>query len=238
MTLGGSAFILGASLTAVNVIFIAIMAVAGRMMGLSIAEVNVLTGPTLVSFHVGGTRIAINPIPIGSGITFRSEQEADEESPAATADRFRTIDDLSGWQRILLALSTPIGFLLIALALVGGSVIAHAATALTQIYLGAFRPSTTGVELLQRYIEAWQESPSKALGILAAKYGVYLLVPTAGSPGFAAAVAFLKSTFDYEMPSDFNLLVALPLIALPFMVLGGWALATFYFLYPLLDSAI
>lgn len=235
MTLGESAFIIGASLTAINVVFIAITAVVARMVGLRVAEINIFTGPTLVRFNIGGTKVAIKPIPIGSGITFRSEQD---ESPAASADRFRTIDDLSGWRRMLLALSTPIGFSLIALALVGGSMIGHAATALEQIYLGAFQPSTTGVDLLQRYLEAWQETPSVALGILAAKYGVYLLVPTAGSPGFAAAVAFMKSAFRYEMPSDFNLLVALPLIAPPFIVLGGWTLATFWLLYPLLDSAI
>jgi hypothetical protein len=238
MTLGGSAFILGASLAAINVIFVAITAVVARMMGLGIAEIKLLTGPTLVSFHVGGTKIAIKPLPIGSGIAFRGERGADEESPAATADRFRAIDDLNDWQRMLLALSTPVGFLLIALALGGGSAIAHAATALQDIYLGAFRPSTTGVALLQRYIEAWREAPSAALGILAAKYGVYLLVPTAGSPGFAAAVALMKSAFGYEMPSDFNMLVALPLIVPPFIVLGGWTLAMFWFLYPLLDSAI
>lgn len=238
MTLGGSAFILGASLTAINVVFIAVTAVVARMMGLGIAEINILTGPTLVSFHVGETKIAIKPLPIGSGITFRGERDAADESPVAGADGFRAIDDLNGWERMLLALSTPIGFLLIALTLVGGSMIGHAATALEQIYLGAFRPPTTGVELLQRYIEAWQEAPSVALGILAAKYGVYLLVPTAGSPGFAAAVAFMKSAFGYEMPSDFNLFVALPLIVPPFIVLGGWTLATFWLLYPLLDSAI
>lgn len=238
MTLGESAFIIGASLTAINVIFVAITAVVAALLGLGLAEINLFNGPTLFSFRVGATKVAVKPIPIGSGIKFRDELDTDDGSPAATAERFRTIDDLSGWQRILLALSTPIGFSLLALALVGGSAIAHAATALAQIYLGAIRPSTTGVDLLQRYVEIWQESPAAALGLLAAKYGIYLLVPTAGSPGFAAATAFLKSVFGYEMPSDFNLLVALPLIAPPFITLGGWTLATFWFLYPLLDSAI
>ena len=237
MTLGESAFIIGASLTAINVVFIATTAVVARLIGLRVAEINILTGPTLVSFNVGGTGVAIKPIPIGSGLKFR-ERDAAGAGRITADDHFRSIDDLTGWQRMLLALSAPIGFILIALLLVGASISHHAATALPQIYLGAIRPTTTGVEFLQRYVEAWQAAPLTALGMLTTKYGVYLLVPTAGSPGFTAAAAFLKSAFGYEAPSDYNLLVAIPLFLPPILVLGGWTVATFWFLYPLLDAVV
>lgn len=238
MTLGGSAFVLGASLTAINVSFVAITAVVARMLGLGVAEIDILSGPTLFKLRVGATTIAVKTIPIGSGITFHGEGDGVSGDEAAAAATFRSIHELNGWERMLLALSTPIGFLLIAVALIGGAVVTQAATALQQIYLGAIRPSTTGVDLLQCYVEAWQDSPAAALGILSAKYGVYLFVPTAGSPGFVAIACLLKLTLGYETPKDFNLLAAIPLFLPPLIVLGGWALATFWFLYPLLDSAI
>jgi len=238
MAFGESAFIIGASLTAINVAFVAITAVVARTIGLGVAEINIHTGPTLFKLRVSATTIAVKPIPIGSGIVFRGEGDGISGDKAAAASSFRSIQELSGWERMLLALSTPIGFLLIAVALVGGAMVAHAATALEQIYLGAIRPSTTGIDLLQCYVEAWQDSPAAALGMLSAKYGVYLLVPTAGSPGFVAVACLLKMTLGYETPKDFNLLAAIPLFLPPLIVVGGWALATFYFLYPLLDSAI
>ena len=238
MAFGESAFIIGASLTAINVAFIAITAVVARMLGLSVAKINILSGPTLFKLRVGTTTIAVKTIPIGSGIVFRGEGDGsggDENSAAAS---FRSIHELHGWERMLLALSTPIGFLLIAFALTGGAVFAHAATALQQIYLGAIRPTATGVDLLQQYVDAWRISPLAALGIISAKYGVYLFVPTAGSPGFVAIACLLKLTLGYETPKDFNALAAIALFLPPLIVLGGWALATFWFLYPLLDSAI
>jgi len=238
MTLGGSAFIIGASLTAINVIFVALTAVVARTLGLSVAKINILSGPTLFKLRVGATTIAVKPIPIGSGIVFRGEGDGVSGAEDADAASFRSIHEISAWERMLLALSAPIGFLLIAFALTGGAVIVHTASALEQIYLGAIRPSTTGVDLLQQYVNAWRVSPMAALGILAAKYGVYLLVPTAGSPGFVAVACLLKLTLGYETPKDFNLLAAIPLFLPPLIVLGGWALATFWFLYPLLDSAI
>lgn len=237
MEFGESVFIIGASLTAINVAFTAITAVAARIIGLGVAEINILGGPTLVSFHLGGTKIAVKSLPIGSGLTFR-ERNATGEDRNSISTTVRYLEDLNGWQRILLALSAPIGFFLIALPLVGSSIGHHDATALPDIYLGAIRPTTMGVELLQRYVDAWHMAPLTALGILAAKYSVYLLVPTAGSPGFIATATFLKSAFGYEPPSDFNLLVAIPLFLPPLLVLGGWSLATFFFLYPLLDAAV
>ena len=238
MAFGESAFIIGASLTAINVVFIAITAVFARMLGLSVAKINILSGPTLFKLQVGATTIAVKPIPIGSGIVFRGEGDGVSGDGDATAANFRSIHELHGWERMLLALSTPIGFLLIAFALTGGAAIAHATTALEQIYLGAIRPSATGVDLLQQYVDAWRVNPLAAIGILCAKYGVYLLVPTAGSPGFVAIACLLKLTLGYETPKDFNLLAAIALFLPPLVVLGGWALATFWFLYPLLDSAI
>jgi len=237
MAFGESAFIMGASLTAINVAFIVITAVAARTIGLGVAEINILGGPTLISFHFGGTKIAVKSLPIGSGLTFR-EHGATREDRNSASEPARYLEDLNSWQRILLALSAPIGFFLIALPLVGSSIGHHNATALPDIYLGAIKPTTTGVELLQRYVDAWHLAPLMALGILAAKYSVYLLVPTAGSPGFIATATLLKSAFGYEPPGDFNLLVAIPLFLPPLIVLGGWSLATFFFLYPLLDAAV
>ena len=238
MAFGESAFIVGASLTAINVAFVAITAVVARMLGLGVEKINILAGPTLFKLRIGATTIAVKPIPIGSGVVFRGEGDGASGDEDAAAASFRSIYELHGWERMLLALSTPIGFLLIAFALTAGTMFAHAATALQQIYLGAIQPSATGVDLLQQYVDAWRINPLAALGILAAKYGVYLFVPTAGSPGFVAIACLLKLTLGYETPKDFNLLAAIPLFLPPLIVLGGWALATFWFLYPLLDSAI
>jgi hypothetical protein len=238
MAFGESAFIIGASLTAINVVFIAITAVVARMLGLGVAKINILSGPTLFKLRVGATTIAVKPIPIGSGIVFRGEGDGVSGAEDADATNFRSIHEISVWERMLLALSAPIGFLLIAFALTGGAVFAHAATAFQQIYVGAIRPTDTGVDLLQQYVDAWRISPLAALGIISAKYGVYLLVPTAGSPGFVAIACLLKLTLGYETPKDFNLLAAIPLFVPPLIVLGGWALATFFFLYPLLDAAV
>lgn len=237
MVFGESAFIIGASLTAINVAFIVITAIAARTIGLGVAEIDILSGPTLFSFRVGEMTVVVKPIPIGSGIRFREHGTANE-CKAPSTEPFRSLSDLSCCQQMALALSTPISFLLAAFALVGGSIGHHVATALPEIYVGALRPTTVGVDLLKHYVEAWHAAPLVALGLLAAKYGVYLLMPTAGSPGFVAAAVILKKIFDYDMSSDFNRVAAMFLFIPPMVVLGGWTVATFWFLYPLLDSAI
>lgn len=226
-----------ASLVAVNVAFIAISAAVARSMGLRIAEANVHAGPQLARWKFGQTTIFLRLIPIGSGLKF---VERPTDSVAAGDEPKSTVylDELTPLCRMLFALSAPCGFILFAAIILGANVGNHFATALPQIYLGALQPTSLGPELLEQYVAAWQSAPITALAILSAKYGVYLLVPTAGSPGFTALTTMLKSAFGCELPSSFNLLQALPLFGPPLLVIGGWTIAIADYLYPLLDATI
>ncbi len=226
-----------ASLVAVNVAFIAISAAVARSMGLRISEANINAGPQLARWKFGQTTVFVRPIPIGSGLKF---VERPTDSAAAGDEPKSTVylDELTPLCRMLFALSAPCGFILFAAIMLGANACHHFATALPQIYLGALQPMSLGPELLEHYVDAWQHAPITALAILSAKYGVYLLVPTAGSPGFTALTTVLKSAFGYELPSSFNLLQALPLFGPPLLVIGGWTIAIADYLYPLLDATI
>lgn len=226
-----------ASLVAVNVAFIAISAAVARSMGLRIAEANIHAGPQLARFNVGRTTIFVRLIPLGSGLTF-VERPTDVTSANAEPQSAVYLDELTPLCRTLFALSPPCGFMLFAAVMLGTGVGHHFATALPQIYLGAVKPMSLGPELLERYVAVWQSAPITALAILSAKYGVYLLVPTVGSPGFTALTTMLKSAFGYELPSSLNLLQALPLFGPPLLVIGGWTIAIADYLYPLLDATI
>lgn len=224
-----------ASLVAVNVAFIAISAAVARSMGLRIAEANIHAGPQLARLKMGGTTINVRLIPLGSGLTF---VERPTDAAGAQGQPNVYLDELTPLCRTLFALSPPCGFMLFAAVILGTGVGHHFATALPQIYLGALKPMSLGPELLERYVDVWQNAPITALAILSAKYGVYLLVPTVGSPGFTALTTILKSAFGYELPSSFNLLQALPLFGPPLLVIGGWTIAIADYLYPLLDATI
>lgn len=224
-----------ASLIAVNVAFIAISAVVARSMGLRIAEANIHAGPQLARFDFGQTKIFVRLFPIGSGLTLL---ERPVEPAAADAKSIVYLDELTPLCRMLFALSAPCGFMLYAAIVLRASAGQHFATALPQIYLGALKPMSLGPELLERYVGVWQSAPITALAILSAKYGVYLLVPTAGSPGLTALLTLLRSAFGYEPPSSFNLLQALLLFGPPLLVIGGWAVAIAVYLYLLLDATI
>ena len=226
-----------ASLVAVNVAFIAISAAVARSMGLRIAEANVHAGPQLACWKFGQTTLFVRLIPIGSGLKF-VERPTDSVAAADEPKSTVYLDELTPLCRTLFALSAPCGFMLFAAVVLGTGARHHFATALPQIYLGALKPTSLGPELLERYLDVWQNAPITALAILSAKYGVYLLVPTVGSPGFTALTTILKSAFGYELPSSFNLLQALPLFGPPLLVICGWTIAIVDYLYPLLDATI
>lgn len=226
-----------ASLVAVNIAFIAITAVVARSMGLRIAEANIHAGPQLARLKLGQTTIFLRLIPIGSGLKFVERPMGDAAVDAESKSN-AYLDELTPLCRVLFALSAPCGFMLFAAIMLGTGVGHHFATALPQVYLGALKPMSLGPELLERYVAVWQSAPITALAILSAKYGIYLLVPTVGSPGFTALTTMLKSAFGYELPSSFNLLQAMPLFGPPLLVIGGWSIAIADYLYPLLDATI
>ncbi|WP_428307517.1 hypothetical protein [Lacipirellula sp.] len=229
---------IGASLVAMNVAYVAITLAVGWTMRLYPLAVAFHVGPQLAAFRVGGTAVSICLLPLGSGVRFLERGHISAECARKVAGRVVFADELRPLCRILFALSPPCGFLAFAWIMLGDNLYSDATTALPQIYLGALRPNSLGVELLSRYVARWQESPLVALAILSAKYGVYLLVPTPGSPGFNAIVETVRA-LSGRNPLETLKEPQLLLLSSPAIIAYiGWSVAVAVYGYHLLDSAI
>jgi hypothetical protein len=238
MSAASATLAIGASLVAMNVAFIAIVAVVGWMMRLYPLTITLHQGPQITAFRWRGIAISIRPLPLGSGVRFLERANVSPECAQQVAGRLVFADELHPLCRILFALSPPCGFLVFAWIVLGDNIYPHIATALPQIYLGALHPTSLGGELLSRYVAAWQGSPVTALAILCAKYGVYLLVPTPGSPGFHAIIESVRALSGRNPLDSLKEPLLLLLLSPAIVTYIGWAVAIAVYGYHLLDTAI
>lgn len=238
MSAASATLAIGASLIAMNVAFIAIVVAVGWTMRLHPLTITLHQGPQIAAFRWGAIAISVRLLPLGSGVRFLERANVSSECAQQIVGRLVFADELHPVCRILFALSPPCGFLVFAWMVLGDNLYPHASTALPQIYLGALRPNSLGVELLSRYVAAWQGSPVTALAILCAKYGVYLLVPTPGSPGFHAIIESVRA-LSGRNPLDSLKEFPLLLLSSPALVAYvGWTVALAVYGYQLLDTAI
>ena len=238
MSAASATLAIGASLVAMNVAYVAIVVAVGWTMRLRPLTITLHQGPPITAFHWHGMAFSIRLLPLGSGVRFLERAHVSPACAQQVRGRIVFADELHPLCRVLFALSPPCGFLVFAWLVLGNNLYPHAATALPQIYLGALQPNSRGVELLTHYVAAWHESPTIALAILSAKYGVYLLVPTPGSPGFHAIIETVRATSGrnpLESLKDIQLLV---LSSPAFIAYIGWAVALAVYGYQLLDTAI
>lgn len=229
---------IGASLVAMNVAFIAIVVAVGWTMRLHPLTITLHQGPQITAFRWGGIAISIRLLPLGSGVRFLERANVSQECARQVAGRLVFADELPPLCRILFALSPPCGFLVFAWIVLGHNLYPHVATALPQIYLGALRPNSLGVELLSHYVAAWQASPVTAMAILCAKYGVYLLVPTPGSPGFYAIIETVRALSGRNPLDSLKEPLLLLLLSPALVAYIGWTVALAVYGYKLLDTAI
>lgn len=229
---------IGASLAAMNAAFIAIVAAVGWMMRLYPLTITLHQGPEITAFRWRGIAISIRLFPLGSGVRFLERANVSPVCARQMAARLIFADELPPLCRILFALSPPCGFLAFAWIVLGDHLYSNAATALPQIYLGALRPNSLGGELLSHYVATWRESPVTALAILCAKYGVYLLVPTPGSPGFNAIIESVRAVSGRNPLDSLKEPQLLLLLSPALVAYIGWTVALAVYGYQLIDTAI
>jgi membrane-associated protease RseP (regulator of RpoE activity) len=226
MTITSTAFALLVSIAVLHFVYVIATLIAAKAFNVGIDEVSICAGPVIKKWTVGGATVSLRPLPVTAGVSFRKEPEFDE---LATEPRHvRYFDRLSALSKVTIALAGPLSQLILAFALIGGLAVHHLATALPDIYLGAVQPATTGVGLLKRYLEVWNESPAMAIGVLATKSVVFNLVPGVGTAGFAILAALMTGTFGWRQPTSYNIFVALPLLAPTFIPFIGWSIAIYY----------
>ncbi|BBO30557.1 hypothetical protein [Lacipirellula parvula] len=238
MAAASALFAIGASLAAMNVAFVAIVVAVGWTMRLRPVTITLHQGPSITAFSWRGMAFFLRLLPLGSGVRFLERAHVSPACAQQVKGRIVFADELHPLCRILFALSPPCGFLAFAWIVLGDNLYLDAITALPQIYLGALRPNSLGVELLSHYVTKWQESPLIALALLSAKYGVYLLVPTPGSPGFHAIVETVRAVSGRNPLESLKDLPLLLLSSPAFVAYIGWTVALAVYGYQLLDTAI
>lgn len=161
--------LLFSSVTLIYLCFMVVQAVAGKLVGGRIEEAGLFLGPRLVGFDIGGLKVRINCVPLGSYVKFTEDFER-----------------LSPSRRLAASVAGLGGYVLLAAAAIGFAEGArHLLSGFGQIAAGAFSPRAVGSVLIGSTVRTLSDlSFVTGTGILAAKMMAYNLLPLGSFPGF------------------------------------------------------
>jgi membrane-associated protease RseP (regulator of RpoE activity) len=192
--------------------------VAGRLAGLTVEEVGLFIGPTLLDFRVRGVRFKVGCVPLGGYVRF----PAGDEKGQAWEGSFNALHPL---RRVAVLSAGPLAILALSVACLGPTrALRSFGRAFTQVvpFVTALNPSGLSGRDLLRGLSAvlrYRTFPA-AVGVASAKIAAFNLLPLAplvGGQILATLLGWRKGLPEWLMTAWSFLGVVLALV-----IMGYW----------------
>lgn len=194
----------------INAIHLLGFVVAARVFGVRVVTVAYGVGPVL--WRKGP--LEIRAIPLGGHVKFRDtqteggEDEEERERPVHDGTTEDAFNCKPRWVQAVMTLGGSVMVIALASATIGGRLALHETLAgFRQLFLGAMGPLSTAQEYIGALHAATRtEGFLVLLGVIAAKFAAFNLLPIPPLNGGQFILAFLRPT-RYETPHWHNSLV-------------------------------
>lgn len=212
------------------VIYPAVMLLLAQMFRTRIVRIRLGTIPHLCRCRVQGVLVEIGLVPIST--TFNMDSDAESTDAIESFRKYRYMHELPLWQQLLLITAGLwTSFAVALLALHPQDFLHQVAVAIPNLFRGAIHPRTEGQLFLKRFVDVMDADPRRAAGILAAILATWNSIPYLPSPTYVVIHKVIHKVTGKSLPSDFNLFVALPLMAPWLVPCIGWAVAVAVFVF-------
>lgn len=223
MTVAAGAIGLLLAVALCALVHVAVMAFAGRALGVALDELSFGLGPRLLRMG----RLSIRLLPVGGAVRF---QTADATMPADDADIDpQHLEAQPLWAQLFIGASGCLALIALACALLGGMAGVQAlAGGFANIIIGALSPLHTAQALLARVDAAAHGLPfSTLLGLTAATTAALNLLPLPGANGGYLLGALGKSAgLGKHWPASVTQILLLAYVALA----ASWLVAAVVYL--------
>ncbi len=185
-----------------------------------IDKAELFLGPNLAIARVRETAFSFRLIPIGGTVSLKAERTPDDSSDN------RAFLQLPKTWRLSIQASGPLGlFLLSALCIGSDNAWHHLTSGFYQVVAGGLSPLSVGQSLLQKTIESLRSDFIVGLGLLAAKYVAFNLIPIPPLTGGRLIVELLGGSVEQSRRE--RVLIGITYLGLLFsiVVVLGWSIA-------------